>query len=410
MPVKTRREEMAELRMLATGVLESADGRALTDDERKQLDDWELKADALYAEQAVIDKQKAELSKWEARIVPPAESKSTALTPVSGSSTKALAKTIGQQLTDVPGFMEYKARKLPYTVELEVKAVSGITYPDIPLLADTALSTVQVVSPPVIPFRVSGLMGQAQTDSGAVPYMRVKTFTSTPLPVAIGAAKPLATMEPEMIWAPVVTIAHLIVVPNQLLEDAPAFRSTIETKMLNALIVAEDNQLLNGAGTGGALQGLNPLTGLQAPVAGVGPAYGDAILQQYMNILANTYIQPTGIVMSPTAFIAVVTSKAATGGNYFLVGVPFDRSPFPLSVWGLPVVISPSEPANEALVGAFRTETIVYRHGGVRIAVSESHEDVFAKNCTAIRVEERIAFAIYTPAAFGKVTGLGGGV
>ena len=55
-------------------------------------------------------------------------------------------------------------------------------------------------------------------------------------------------------------------------------------------------------------------------------------------------------------------------------------------------------------MGAFKSEAILYRHGGVRVAVSESHDDVFAKNCTAIRVEERLALAVYTPGAFGLVT------
>jgi HK97 family phage major capsid protein len=407
--MSTRQQEIAELRSKAMGLLESAAGRPLTTEERTNLDAWRTTADQLFSEQKAIDEQRMEFATWEAKtIAPAAVPASQALVPVSASGTRALARSIGQQLTDVPGFAEYKARKLPYMVELEVKATSGITYPDVPALADTVFPGVQAVSAPVFPFRVAGLMGQAQTDGGAVPYMRVKTFTAAPVPVAIGVAKPLTTAELEMIWAPVVTIAHVIIVPNQLLEDAPAFRSTIETKMLNALIVAEDNQLLNGAGTGGALQGLNTVTGLQTAVAATAPAYGDAILSQYMAILTNTYIQPSGVVMSPSAFLAVATSKAATTGNYFLVGAPFDRSPFPLSVWGLPIAISPSEPVNEALVGAFRTESIIYRNGGVRIAVSESHDDIFAKNCTAIRVEERIAFAIYTPAAFGKVTGLGG--
>ena len=37
---------------------------------------------------------------------------------------------------------------------------------------------------------------------------------------------------------------------------------------------------------------------------------------------------------------------------------------------------------------------------------SNSHQDYFIKNLTAIRAEERIALAVMVPAAFGKVTGL----
>jgi HK97 family phage major capsid protein len=237
--------------------------------------------------------------------------------------------------------------------------------------------------------------------------MRITAFTSNAAVVAAGAAKPVSTATSEFVWAPVVTIAHLIIVPNQLLEDAPAFRTTIETRMINGLIRAEDNQILNGTGLAGQMLGILATPGLTAAKAATGPAYADAILEQYMAIFTATYIPPTGIVMAPDAFTNVATSKATTTGAYFLTGAPFDRSPAPLSVWGLPVAISPSMASEEALVGAFMTESILYRKGGIRVAVSESHEDIFAKNCTAIRVEERLALAVYTPAAFGKVTGLG---
>ena len=62
--------------------------------------------------------------------------------------------------------------------------------------------------------------------------------------------------------------------------------------------------------------------------------------------------------------------------------------------------------AGVALVGAFRSASQVFRKGGIRIAVSNSHEDYFIKNLVAVRAELREALAVYRPAAFGEVTGL----
>ena len=121
----------------------------------------------------------------------------------------------------------------------------------------------------------------------------------------------------EFVWAPVVTIAHIIVIPNQLLEDAPAFRTTLETRMLNALIVAEDQQILNGTGTAGQMLGILTTPGLATAVAATPPAVADAILEQYMAIYAATYIQPTGIVLAPDSLVAVATSEGDGDGRVF---------------------------------------------------------------------------------------------
>jgi HK97 family phage major capsid protein len=62
--------------------------------------------------------------------------------------------------------------------------------------------------------------------------------------------------------------------------------------------------------------------------------------------------------------------------------------------------------AGTALVGAFKTAAQIFRKGGVRVEASNSHADFFVKNLVAIRAEERLALAVYRPAAFGEVTGL----
>jgi hypothetical protein len=48
----------------------------------------------------------------------------------------------------------------------------------------------------------------------------------------------------------------------------------------------------------------------------------------------------------------------------------------------------------------------VFANGGLRVEASNSHQDFFIKNLVAIRAEERLALAVYRPAAFGTATGL----
>jgi HK97 family phage major capsid protein len=129
----------------------------------------------------------------------------------------------------------------------------------------------------------------------------------------------------------------------------------------------------------------------------------DAIARQIAAIATTSFIYPDGIVMNPTNWFTVQTSKDANG-QYFGAG-PF--APMQAAtMWGLPVAPTPSIVANTALVGAFGSMSQVFRKGGIRVEASNSHQDFFIKNLVAIRAEERLALAVYRPASFGKVTGL----
>jgi HK97 family phage major capsid protein len=63
-------------------------------------------------------------------------------------------------------------------------------------------------------------------------------------------------------------------------------------------------------------------------------------------------------------------------------------------------------PVNTALVGAFRTAAQVFRRNNLTVEASNSHNDFFQKNLTAIRAEQRLALAVYRPNAFHAITAL----
>ena len=74
--------------------------------------------------------------------------------------------------------------------------------------------------------------------------------------------------------------------------------------------------------------------------------------------------------------------------------------------WGLPVAVTGAITENTCLVGAFRTMSQIFRRGGLTVEASNSHSDFFQKNLTAIRAEERLALAVYRPAAFFSITAM----
>jgi HK97 family phage major capsid protein len=69
-------------------------------------------------------------------------------------------------------------------------------------------------------------------------------------------------------------------------------------------------------------------------------------------------------------------------------------------------VVTTAIAAGTSLIGAFRQGGQIFRRRGLTIEASNSHQDFFQKNLTAIRAEERLALVTYRPTAFYKLTGV----
>jgi HK97 family phage major capsid protein len=169
------------------------------------------------------------------------------------------------------------------------------------------------------------------------------------------------------------------------------------------LDLTEEDQLLNGSGTLPALRGILNRVGLATAVARGADTNVDAIFKQIWAIFTTSFIMPDGIVMNPANWQTIALSKDANGQYYG--GGPYAPM-MNQTLWGLPVVKTPTIAANTGLVGAFRQASQIFRKGGVRVDVSNSHANFFVENKTAIRAEERLALAVYRPGAFGTITGL----
>lgn len=83
--------------------------------------------------------------------------------------------------------------------------------------------------------------------------------------VAEGAQKPYSDGTWETVQAPVRTLAHLMKVSRQAMDDAPALMSIIDAEMRYGLADAEDAQMLAGNGTGQNLTGILPLASAFTP-------------------------------------------------------------------------------------------------------------------------------------------------
>jgi HK97 family phage major capsid protein len=254
------------------------------------------------------------------------------------------------------------------------------------------------------PVRMSELFAPGTTESNAVTYMEETLYTNAADTVLEGAAKPESTLTFNAVTNPLRKIAHWLPASDEILEDVPTLRSYLDARLRLGVLLALDDQLLNGSGVAPDLNGLLVRTDL-APALPVGTMTGpDAIAAQIAAIEAASGMLVDAIVLNPSDATKFLLLKTSTG-EYIGPG-PFS-SPQAPTMWGRAVATTPKIPQGTALVGAFKTGGgQLFRRGGIRVDISNSHQDFFVKNLVAIRAEIRVALALYRPGAFGKITGL----
>jgi HK97 family phage major capsid protein len=292
--------------------------------------------------------------------------------------------------------------------------------PVVELQAAVTLNPPGLLVPPgttILPFLpypdewgVASLFSQGTLDGGMIQYLQETVWTNAAAMVAVGAAKPESTKTFELKQQGLIKLAHWIGCPDEFLEDVAGLRSFIDAQMRNGVIERLNDQLVNGSGTGGNIQGLITLPGqttaIALPVGPPEPTGADvakAIAQMRANIFGNSRLQPDAVVMHPTTWASTSSAMSSAGG--YLAGPNTFGAGVPPSVWGLRVVETPEVPTGTVIVGAFKQGGQLYTKGGVSLQATNAHQDFFIKNITAIRAEIRVAIVYYRPQAFGLVTG-----
>ena len=294
--------------------------------------------------------------------------------------------TPGRQITDM--LIERPERRR-FEIALDRKAI--LSYPS------TAETVGRVIPGPTLPLRMRSLIAPGTTTGSGILYVRETSFTSSPIkPINPGALKPAANLSYDVQQQPVITIPAYMKLPDQYWEDFTMLESWMDTRLLYGLAMAEENQLLNGDGTAPNLQGFM-LVAITAPGPVTPPAPGaGAVLAGVASGVAALYgrgYAATGVVLNPNDF----------GVMLMALGSP-ELVTTPVSLWGIPVVISSAMASGNYLVGQFAPYSQIFDREEAGVEIATENEDDFVKNLVTVRAEERLALAIYQPAAFAKGT------
>lgn len=282
----------------------------------------------------------------------------------------------------------------------------GVTYTDIrPEILEGARTELTI----------SQLFSHETTDKDAITYYTEGAAEGGPAPIAENGVFPQVHFgEPQEHTAPIKKIGVIYKQSDELLEDDTRLRQNIDNRVGYMMDAEEEDQLLNGDGTGANILGLLAQSAnMQAMTVADYDELLDALDDAKQGILLNTPggFRADAFAINPTDWSKL--KKLKDDNRQYRAVSPFSVGPYGattpaeggLRVWEMDPVPTPNVAAGTVIVGAWkRGGTVFDRRGGRRIDISNSDGDDFSHGRIAIRPSQREGLAIEYPLAFVIIT------
>ena len=311
-------------------------------------------------------------------------------------------KSLGERFVESDEFKSMMDRGVQRgsRASMEVKAAitSATTEADGSAGALVAPTRLPLVAGPQRRLTVRDLLMPGTMTGNSLEYPREKGFTNSAAPVAEGAKKPESSIQIELVTTSAKVIAHYMKASRQILDDAQQLASYIDGRLIYGLKLVEENQLLNGDGTGQNLFGIIPQATAYAKPTGAATTKDsglDTLRFAMLQAILAEY-PASGHVLNPMDWTNIETLKDDTG-NYIIGNPQGNIQP---TLWGLPVVQTQAVQAGKFLTGAFDLGAQIFDRWQSRVEIATENEDDFVKNLVTILAEERLALAVYRPESF----------
>jgi HK97 family phage major capsid protein len=325
----------------------------------------------------------------------------------NGAGGDVQHETLGQQFVNSEHVKTFLARSKTERVRGRVDLVVNALITSLTTNADGSAGDL-IGQPTRVPgvfeipqrrLTVRDLISPGRMDGDMIEYVKETGFTNNAGMVPEGTRKPESTIKFDKIATTPKVIAHYMKASRQILSDAAQLASIIDQRLRYGLALKEEDQLLNGDGTGENLLGIIPqATAYVAPAAlpaGVTATAIDTIrLAMLQSELAE--FPSTGTVMHPVDWTLIELLKDDLGR--YIIGNP--QGGIAPTLWNRPVVTTKSIVQDKFLTGAFRPSAQVFDRWVARVEVATENEDDFVKNLVTVLAEERLALAVYRPEGF----------
>lgn len=319
----------------------------------------------------------------------------------NGAGGDVQHQSLGQQFVNNDDVKAFLSKTTPRgRADLTVKAAITSLTTDADGSAGDLVQTTRLAGVQALPQRrmtVRDLLTPGNMDGNALEYVKETGFTNNAGMVAEGAKKPESSIKFDLVSTTAKVIAHYMKASRQILSDASQLASLIDGRLRYGLAFKEEQQLLNGDGTGQNLLGIIPqATAFAAPFDPAGTETNiDNIRLAFLQAELAEF-PSTGVVMNPIDWARIELLKDTTGR--YIIGNP--QGVLGATLWNRPVVTTQAITVDKFLAGAFKLGAQVFDRWQARVEVATENEDDFVKNMVTVLAEERLALAVYRPEAF----------
>lgn len=289
------------------------------------------------------------------------------------------------------------------SARMEIKNIVNATGQNQPLVPDMRVPGIQYLPNRIL--RIRQLLPVGQTSSNLVQFVQELLFSNaagpqvggSPTVAGEGNLKNQSDLTFQLQNAPVVTLAHWMLASTQVLDDAPMLASYINARLQYGLALEEDNEILNGDGTVGTLNGLmNQATGLNR----LGGTTEIDVLRKAITQLQLSEYSAEFVVLNPAQWENIELTKDSQG-RYIIANPQSLLGP---QIWGLPVIATNSMRQGQFLVGNGTMAAQIWDRQQSAVLLSREDSDNFRRNMVTLLCEERLALTVYRPSALIKGT------
>lgn len=251
-------------------------------------------------------------------------------------------------------------------------------------------------------FHVRDLFPKSKTGAAVLYGVRETGWVNNAEAVAqstagvAGAKAKKSQLNFTSVMYPVAEVAHTINVHKNILADEPRLRTFLNTRMVEGVKYAEDEDLLFGAGGAEKITGIANTPGIQAYAGLVTDKQSVQVRRAITKALLAEY-DPTGLVISPEMWEQIEVEEDDNGAFRVAVAVAVGAEK---RVWRLNVVETTAMSDEQYLLGAFGMGAQLHDREVVSVSISSDNGTNFEDGLVTVRADERVALEVPRPESF----------